>query len=222
MKYIILNHKMNLLYEDLPDYIKRTNNIKKNLIIAPSNIYLLEFLKNSCHQISSQDVCYIENGNHTGKVSWSQLKSLGIKYSLIGHSEKKDDIIKINAKVKACLDNDITPILCFGNQESSEPITKILDQIEYYNDKIIYAYEPVYNIGKKDISLIEIRKNIDIIDKYLRSKMIKNPHILYGGGINKENINEIYHLDKLSGILLGSISSDISNLENLLTNIDEK
>ena len=52
--------------------------------------------------------------------------------------------------------------------------------------------------------------------------MIKNPHILYGGGINKENINEIYHLDKLSGILLGSISSDISNLENLLTNIDEK
>ena len=42
---IILNHKMNLLYKELNEYIKRTNKIKKDIIIAPSNIYLLEFIK---------------------------------------------------------------------------------------------------------------------------------------------------------------------------------
>ena len=57
---IILNHKMNLLYKELNEYIKRTNKIKKDIIIAPSNIYLLEFIKLSKHQISSQDVCYID------------------------------------------------------------------------------------------------------------------------------------------------------------------
>ena len=79
MKLIILNHKMNLCYQDLSEYINHINKIEGNIIIAPSNIYLLEFVKNCCHQISSQDICYLKEGNHTGKVSWSQIKSLGLK-----------------------------------------------------------------------------------------------------------------------------------------------
>ena len=78
MKMIILNHKMNLYYNELDDYINKINKIDKSLIIAPSNIYLTEFIKKCHHKISSQDVCYIEDGNYTGKVSWSQIKSLGI------------------------------------------------------------------------------------------------------------------------------------------------
>ena len=97
---------MNLYYEELPndiinligkdyeiEYMKNNPNvvlkIDKNIIIAPTSIYLLEFLKNTNHKISSQDICYIDEGNYTGKVSWKQIKHLGIKYSLIGHSEKK-------------------------------------------------------------------------------------------------------------------------------------
>ena len=223
MKKIILNHKMNLYYDELEDYITRINKINKDLIIAPSNIYLTEFIKKCNHHISSQDVCYIEDGNHTGKVSWSQIKSLGINYSIIGHSEKNDDIDKINVKLKACLENNITPILCFGNKHEEEDITKILKQIEL-NDitNIIFAYEPSFNISKDNININYLKKQIDIIYDYLLNKYSKKPTIVYGGGINEINVNEIYNIDKLNGIILGSISSKIDKLENIILNINEK
>ena len=110
MKIIVLNHKMNLYYEEINNYINRINNISHNLIIAPSNIYLLEFINKCRHKISSQDICYIEEGNYTSKVSWHQIKSIGVNYSIIGHSEKNEDINKTNLKLKACLENNIKPI----------------------------------------------------------------------------------------------------------------
>lgn len=222
MKIIVLNHKMNLYYNQIDEYIERINKINKNLIIAPSNIYLLEFLNKCHHQVSSQDICYLEEGNHTGKVSWSQVKSLGIKYSLIGHSEKNDDSNKIRAKLKSCLENDIIPILCFGNKNKEEDITNVLDNINIYDQRIIYAYEPLYNIASNDLDYQDIENNIDKIYQHLESKNIINPQILYGGGINVKNINTVYHMNKIKGIMIGSKSSDINQIEQILLNINEK
>lgn len=223
MKYIILNHKMNLYYEELSNYINEINKIDKKLIIAPSSIYLLEFLKNTHHLISSQDICYIDEGNYTGKVSWKQIKHLGIKYSLIGHNEKHDDIDKINEKLKVCQENKIIPILCFGNKTKEENIIDILKQIKINNiDNIIFAYEPIFNISSKTIDISYIKEKIDIIYNYLYKTYKMKPTLVYGGGINKYNINEIYNIDKLNGILLGSISSNIEELKKLLLEINEK
>ena len=222
MKTIVLNHKMNLYYNELDDYINRINKISNNLIIAPSNIYLIEF-KNKCiHQISSQDVCYIEEGNYTSKVSWHQIKSIGINYSIIGHSEKYEDINKTNLKLKACLDNNIKPILCFGNQEN--PITLIEKLIDGVGDikEIIFAYEPIDNINNNDINIDKIKSDIESIYNYLMNKYHYKPTLLYGGGINKENIKEIYDIDKLQGVLIGSISSNIEEIENILLKVSEK
>ena len=213
---------MNLYYENLNNYIKRINQIDSSLIIAPSNIYLLEFLKECKHQISSQDVCYIEEGNYTSKVSWHQMKSIGIKYSIIGHSEKNEDINKTNLKLITCLKNNIIPILCFGSEES--PI-KLLDKLTTNIssiDNIIFAYEPINNINKENINIDEIKEDINKIYCHLLNKYKKAPTLLYGGGINKYNINEIYNLEELQGILIGSISSNIDELENILRRINEK
>lgn len=223
MKYIVLNHKMNLYYEELLDYIAKINKIDKNIIIAPSSIYLLEFLKNTHHKISSQDICYIDEGNYTGKVSWKQVKHLGIKYSLIGHSEKHDDVDKVNAKLKVCLENKITPILCFGNKTKQDNIIDILNKIKIDNiDKIILAYEPTFNISNNNIDIEYIKEQINKIYDYLINKYHKEPNIIYGGGITEENINEIYNIDKLKGILIGSLSSDINKITKLLLKINEK
>ena len=196
---------MNLYYEELDKYIDKINEIEKEIIIAPSNIYLLEFLKKCKHQIASQDICYIEEGNYTSKVSWHQMKSIGIKYSIIGHSEKFEDIEKTNLKLITCLENDIIPILCFGNNENLtillDKLTKNINNIK----NIIFAYEPINNINKEKININEIKENIKIIDEYLSNKYHINPTILYGGGINENNINEIYHLDRIEFNLTGSI-----------------
>lgn len=213
---------MNLYYEELNEYIEKINQQEINLIIAPSNIYLLEFIKRCKHQISSQDICYIEEGNYTSKVSWHQMKSIGIKYSIIGHSEKNEDINKTNLKLKACLENNIKPILCFGNNEN--PITLIEKLTKNINDikEIIFAYEPINNINREYINIDKVKEDIKLIYQYLINKYQIKPTILYGGGINKDNINEIYNLKELDGILIGSISSDIDEVINLLKRINEK
>ena len=214
---------MNLFYEELQNYIEELNKIDKNLIIAPSSIYLLEFIKNTKHKVSSQDICYIDEGNYTGKVSWKQIKHLGIKYSLIGHSEKKDDIKKINAKVKVCLEHGITPILCIGNTKKEENITNTLKQLKIKDiKKIIFAYEPIFNIANKKIDINYIKTEIEKIYNYLKNKYQTEPSIVYGGGINEDNIDEIYHIDLLKGILIGSISSDIKKITKILSKINEK
>lgn len=223
MKIIVLNHKMNLYYEELEKYIKQINKINKNLIIAPSNIYLTEFLNNCIHQVASQDICYISEGNHTGKVSWKQMKHLGIKYTIIGHNEKNDDINKINEKLNVCIENDITPILCFGNKNKEENIIKLLEKIKISNiSKIIFAYEPIFNISSPNVDIEYIENKIETIYNYLFEKYQEIPFIIYGGGINKDNINDIYNIDKIKGILLGGISSNIDELTKILFNINEK
>ena len=222
MKIIILNHKMNLYYEELSNYIERINNLERNIIIAPSNIYLLEFIKKCKHKISSQDICYIEEGNYTSKVSWHQMKSIGIKYSIIGHSEKFEDINKTNLKLKACLENNIKPILCFDSNENEITLINTLTKDIESIDNIIFAYEPEYNINKENININEIKQNIKKIYQHLTNKYQTKPTLLYGGGINEHNINDIYNIEELHGILIGSISSNIDELENLLLRINEK
>ena len=213
---------MNLYYENLDDYITRINKLSHNLIIAPSNIYLLEF-KNKCkHKISSQDICYIEEGNYTSKVSWHQIKSIGINYTIIGHSEKIEDMEKTNLKLKTCIDNKIIPILCFDlNDNSTESIDKLTEGISSIKD-VIFAYEPINNINNDNVNISKIKKEISLIYNYLYQKYNIKPKILYGGGINKENINEIYNIKELEGILIGSISSNIDEVENILLKVSEK
>lgn len=218
MKIIVLNHKMNLYYQELDEYISRINNIDKPLIIAPSNIYLLEFIHKCKHKISSQDICYFEEGNYTSKVSWRQMKSIGVEYSIIGHSEKFEDITKTNLKLNICLENGIKPILCFGQNQDLEQLTNNINTI----DNIIFAYEPINNINNKTIDLEQIKQDIKLIYKYLYNKYQTIPTLLYGGGINQNNIQEIYNIEELQGILIGSISSNIDELEKILIRINEK
>lgn len=218
MKTIVLNHKMNLYYENLDNYINRINQIKQDLIIAPSNIYLLEFKKKCHHKIASQDLCYIEDGNYTSKVSWHQIKSLGIAYSIIGHSEKEEDFSKTNTKLKTCLENGIKPILCINSIKDME---SLLFQVKTIDD-ILFAYEPIKNINRIEIDIQKIKLEIDEIYKYLLNKYHTHPTLLYGGGITEKNIQEIYNIDALEGILIGSISADIDALENILSLINEK
>ena len=222
MKTIVLNHKMNLYYEQLDNYIERINKLPYNLIIAPSNIYLLEFKKKCKHKISSQDICYIEEGNYTSKVSWHQIKSIGVNYSIIGHSEKKEDIEKTNLKLKACIENKIKPILCFGDEENLvitiDKLTKDIQSI----DNIIFAYEPINNINRNNINIDKVKYDVSIIHNYLLEKYNTEPTLLYGGGINENNIIDIYKEEKLQGILIGSTSSNIDELEKVLLKVSEK
>ena len=213
-KLIILNHKMTLNYNELDNYITSINKLNYNLIIAPSNIYLIPFVNKCKHKIASQDICYLENGNNTGKVSANQIKSLNIKYSIVGHNEKDTDLEKVNLKLKKCLNNNITPILCISENDRNittintvlEILLKDIDDIS----NIIFAYEP--------INLKDINTKINYIYNYLINKYKIDPFIVYGGSV-RDNIKEVLEIKNIKGVMIGKISSDIKEITKILSNI---
>lgn len=226
-KLIILNHKMNLEYDEVYTYIDKLNKIEStnNIIVCPSNIYLESFLNHCTWGVGSQNVSASLNGNYTGEVSTLQLKSLGIEYSLIGHYERKkyfhETNQEIREKLNACLDANIMPILCFGETGKEADILKSLEELleGITNiDFIIFAYEPLKVANQEDVS--EIKEKVHTIYQYLYERYHSVPNIVYGGGINQKNINEALQIKELNGILIGKLSANIEKIEKVIKRID--
>ena len=224
-KLLIANLKMNLNYEDITLYKKIIENSEiENFVIAPSNIYLKAMLSDK-YKICSQNGHYLDNGAFTGEVSFKQLKSIGVEYSLIGHSERRnlfhetDDDIR--RKVSSCIENGITPILCVGehkhdreNGEAEDVINRQLHEaLDGLNlDSIIIAYEPVWAIGT---GLIPTYEDIMSMHHYIKNTVkdnINSVSVLYGGSVNEKNIVDICNIDGVDGVLIGGASNNAENL----------
>lgn len=225
-KIIVLNHKMNLEYDEVVPYINKLNQIEtnNNLIICPSNIYLSDFINYSTWGIGSQNISEYTSGNYTGEVSSLQLKSLGIEYSIIGHYERKkyfhETNISINKKLIECLNSNISPILCFGETgdidnaiDDLEELLKDIPNIDF----IIFAYEPLKVSEYETIEIIQ--EQIKEIYNYLKDKYNTNPNIIYGGGIDKKDINSLLSINEINGIMIGKLSSNIDKIEKIIKDI---
>lgn len=238
-KIIALNHKMNLNYDLVNEYIERINKVKTDnkIIIIPSYLYIETFIKNTKYDIGSQNLSNELNGAFTGEVSSIQLNSIGAKYSLVGHSERRnlfretDEII--NEKTRQCLNHGITPIICVGEtlseHNNDETLVKINNQISHailglddLNEKkeIIIAYEPIYAIGTGKAPEV---KEIEIVINHIYEVLSKYDNIdfkiLYGGSVNKENIKKILDINKLDGVLIGTISSKIEDIIKIIETV---
>ena len=189
-KMIILNHKINLEYDQVYEYIDEFNKIKtdNNIIICPSNIYLDNFINHSTWGIGAQNVSDKLDGDYTGEISTLQLKSLGVEYSIVGHYERKkyfnESNSLINKKVISCLESNIMPILCFGEDGDRDKYIKDLEEnlkdIEHI-DFIIFAYEPLKLDEIPGIDILE--EDINYIYDYLCYKYKRKINIVYCGSI---------------------------------------
>ena len=184
-KLLILNHKMDLEYDEVFPYIEMINNVKtnNNIIVCPSNIYLTDFINHCSWGIGSQNISQYQKGKYTAEVSTIQLKSIGIEYSLIGHYERKkyfhETEKNVHDKLIACLESNIIPILCFGETGKIDDIKNTLDNLlkDIENiDFIIFAYEPLK--VKNKIEIEDIHKEIDQIYTYLYQKYKSKPNIV--------------------------------------------
>ena len=231
-KIVVLNHKMSLLYDDVYPYIERINNLNTdaNIIVCPSNMYLEAFVNNCSYPVGAQNVHYSEETNHSGEISTSQLKSLGVEYSIIGHSERVKEFNEnkslVNLKLIGALDANIIPILCFGENidedykkvipELLEAYLKDIQNIEF----IIFAYEPIYAVGTGTLpSINKIEEVITFTSKYLQDKYNTKPNILYGGSVASTNVKDILSINNLNGILVVASSSNIKEVERIIENI---
>lgn len=225
-KFIILNHKMNLEYEEVYPYINELNQLetKNNIIVCPSSLYLEDFI-NHCHWgVGAQNVHDKENGNYTGEISTLQLKSMGIEYSIIGHYERKkyfhETTKDVQKKLISCLESNISPILCFGETGEDKDILKDLDTLleDVSNiDFIIFAYEPLK--VKENLEVSEIQEQVEMIYHHLQDKYHSKPNIIYGGGVEQKDINDLLDNDFINGLLIGKISANIEKITKIITKV---
>lgn len=214
-KLIIGNLKNYMNFSETINYLKQIEDLD-NVIICPSNIYIPYFL-NKKYKVGIQNI--LENDKTcTGEISAKQAKSLGIDYTIVGHSERRINFNEtnniVNSKIKEALKEKLDVILCIGEkleekdnaiQILENQITECLKDTEL--DNIVIAYEPVWAIGTGIIPTLEeiekITKNIKDIVKKIYNKEIK---VLYGGSVNSSNIKEIIELT--DGVLIGKASTD--------------
>ena len=220
---VVGNLKMYMTYEDVLNY---KDNVPDDVIICPSSIFVPYFLNHN-YQVGVQDVSMYDLGSHTGDISAKQTKEMGVSYTIIGHSERRDKETdeEINKKIKKALENDLKVILCIGENKDEDKNNKLkhqlltdLDGVEVEN--IIIAYEPIWCIGTGITPTNEqIEDTINFIKSIVNDNFKKSVKVLYGGSVDKNNIDTLKKIDNVAGFLIGKASTDCVHLKEIVDSL---
>ena len=196
------------------------------LLCVPSLFLISAMEKAKGFSIGAQNVSAYPNGAFTGELSASMLSDVGLKFVIIGHSERRsifgESDSTIAEKVKLALKNDLTPVLCVGETEEQREngVTEsvIKEQLQAVIDKcgieafgsLVVAYEPVWAIGTGKTATPEqaqdvhkaIRAFIASSDMGLAEKL----RILYGGSVKASNAQTLLSMPDIDGGLIGGAS----------------
>lgn len=224
-KILIGNMKTKCDYQEVQEYIEKMKDHidYPGLILMPTSLYVPLFQTLDV-KIGLQNI-YCENeGSYTGEVLPSQARSMGIRYALVGHSERRKFLHEnnqlINKKMKAGIEANMGLVLCVGEDteeklmlETEEVLKRqIFTALRGIDDlkNIVIAYEPVWAIGTGEIPTIrELRQNVTFIKNFVRDlKEGSSIKVLYGGSINAENIKELIQIEELDGFLVGGASNN--------------
>ena len=228
---VVLNNKSNL---DKKEFMEYQNELKKiessyQLVICPSQVYL-NSIDLPTFDLGSQNVSSYHQGAYTGEIYAHQLKSLDVKYCLVGHSERRkyqrETNKDINEKIKRLLEEGITPILCIGEtkeqKDSKKTKSVLLSELNeclsgINNNDIIIAYEPIWAIGT---GITPTKDEVEDVLKEIKKVYQKNK-LIYGGSLNQENIVEFKTSYLIDGYLLGGLSLKPQELKDFISKIDD-
>ena len=239
VKLIVSNWKMNLNIRQARILTNKLKKIKvkdtsiKN-IICPQFIllpFISNILKDSDILLGAQDCHYKKFGAYTGDTSIELIKEIGCKYVIIGHSERRKHHYETNEiireKAKLVMSESLKPIICIGEsleERKNMQYIKILEEqlnfcIPNNLNEIIVAYEPIWSIGTGLVPTEEqITEIKDLTYNFIsKSKKISNFSFLYGGSVNSKNIEKIFKLSDINGVLIGGSSLKFEEINKILT-----
>ena len=228
------NWKMNTLLKDGMELAKAVEKLEKEktsdalMIIAPPYTHLsrikelIQGVKLSAQNCSSE-----EEGAYTGEVSPDMLKSVGVEYVILGHSERRayygEDNELLNRKTKLALSKGLKPIFCCGEVLEEREGGKLFDVIREQISvglkdlsiedmaEVVIAYEPVWAIGTGVVASPEQAQEMH---KFIRGLLVElfndevadNMTILYGGSCKPSNAAELFANPDVDGGLIGGAS----------------
>jgi len=178
-------------------------------------------------KIGAQNMHFEEKGAYTGEVSGKMLKSIGVEYVIIGHSERREYFAEtdetVNKKLKAAFEYGLKPIVCVGEKleerENGLAESIVTNQVKLALDGLtkdqikntIIAYEPIWAIGTGKTATSEDANNMcrairNKVSEIYGSDVADEIIIQYGGSVKSSNAKELFETSDIDGGLVGGAS----------------
>ncbi len=243
-KIVAGNWKMNMtpsqavaLCDELKDLVKSDDVDVVYCVPAIDIVPVVEAAKGTNVEVGAENMYFEEKGAYTGEISAAMLVDAGVKYVIIGHSERRDyfkeDDALLNKKVKKALEAGLTPILCCGETLEQREMGITLDWIrmqiksdlvDVSADQVasmVIAYEPIWAIGTGKTATTEQAQEVckairDCIAEVYDAATAEAVRIQYGGSVNAGNAAELFGQPDIDGGLVGgaSLKADFGKIVN--------
>lgn len=241
------NWKMNKTVQEAKDFVNElpalpdTNEVD-SVICAPT--LQLDALVNLTKegvaqglQIGAQNAYFEDNGAFTGETSPAALEDLGVKYVVLGHSERREYFHEtdedVNKKALAVFSHNMTPIICVGEtleeREAGKAESVVGGQVEaalkgFIEDQVkatVIAYEPIWAIGTGKSSTSEDANQMcahvrNVVAGAFSQEAADALRVQYGGSVKPENIKEYMAQSDIDGALVGGASLKVDSFVALL------
>lgn len=243
-KIIAGNWKMNKTPSEAVELVNLLKDLVKNddvdvvyCVPAIDIVPVVEAVKGTNVAVGAENMYFEESGAYTGEISAAMLVDAGVKYVIIGHSERRDyfkeDDVLLNKKVKKAFEAGITPILCCGESLEQRELGVTMDwiRLQIKSDlagvaadqvkSMVIAYEPIWAIGTGKTATSdqaqEVCKGIrDLIAEIYDTDTAEAVRIQYGGSMNAGNAAELLAKPDIDGGLIGgaSLKADFGQVVN--------
>ena len=209
----VANYKMNgdkKFYQKVNRIFNKLQS-EDTVILCPPFVYMSSLKLNVF--IGSQDIAGLINKKSTGQISPKMLKEFNVKYSIVGHSERREigeTDYMIAEKVSMAHEFGIVPIVCVGEMNKSDALDILQQQVgialsKALENEVIFAYEPVWAIGTGEQPTIKQINNAVKLIKQTAKKSGYNVKVLYGGSVNLSCVEELKK-SNADGFLMGGVS----------------
>ncbi|MDR2410281.1 MAG: triose-phosphate isomerase [Bacteroidales bacterium] len=245
-KIVAGNWKMNNTFSEAEELLFAIVNgiagmtLETEIIVCPPYLYLemaADVAEGSSFYVGAQNVSTEEKGAYTGEISASMLKTSGVDFCIVGHSERRTHFGETNAdlrkKVDISLANEIIPIFCVGEHLADREAEKHFKVVEAQLteslfhlsadqfEQIIIAYEPVWAIGTGITATPQQAQQMhafirSVIEKKYGTEQAFNTYILYGGSCNAQNALDLFMCKDVDGGLIGGASLNANDFIEII------
>lgn len=243
-KIIAGNWKMNKTPSEAVELVNLLKDLVKNddvdvvyCVPAIDIVPVVEATKGTNVAVGAENMYFEESGAYTGEISAAMLVDAGVKYVIIGHSERRDyfkeDDVLLNKKVKKAFEAGITPILCCGESLEQRELGVTMDwiRLQIKSDlagvtadqvkSMVIAYEPIWAIGTGKTATSEQAQEIckgirECVAEIYDTDTAEAIRIQYGGSVNAATAPELFAQPDIDGGLVGgaSLKPDFGKIVN--------